>query len=96
MNIFEAIYQNNHEKVLSLLANGVPVNSVEDASMLTPLHHAVSRNDLLMTFILLSVGADLCAKDVFGLSAADIAIEHQHATVYKLLLRFAGIKIVIK
>ena len=96
MNIFEAIYQNNHEKVMWLLANGVPVNSVEDASFLTPLHHAVSRNDLLMTFILLSVGADLCAKDVFGLNAADIAIEHQHATVYKSLLRFAGITIIIK
>lgn len=72
-----------------MIKNSIPfdVNAVTGYPSVTPLHLASINGHLDFVELLISLKANLNAKDYAGLLAIDLAAQHGHVAVVKVLLR---------
>lgn len=87
MSLIEAICRDNIGLVKQLLSDSVDVKACEDEDCITPLHHAVQRNQLLVVKSLLAAGADPLAVTADGTSALELAQSYGFTAISNLLLQ---------
>ena len=87
----EAAATGNLDQVARLIENQVSLNA-HDYDKRTALHLASCEGRIEVVKHLISLGADVTARDRFGNSALDDAIRHGHANI-KLLLYDAGARV---
>lgn len=86
--LIEAVVQNNSDEVKKLLNAGVNPNHYEDLAKLYPIHFAALYNALDVVPLLVKAGADATAKSSEGITAMEIAKQHNHLDMVQLLMKF--------
>lgn len=80
--LFEAIKNDNKDLTVSLVKEGVDVNSRDKEDLnKTPLHVAAEKGNVILYLYLIKNGADIYAKDDLGRTAKDIAVENDHVEI---------------
>ncbi len=85
MDIFEAVKYNNVEQVKSWIAKKNKINQT-DPDGNTPLHYAVSKNNLAIVQMLIDAGADQNIKNNNRETAIDIAQRNNSIEITDLLI----------
>jgi len=83
--LFDAISDENMDKLQGCLASGADVNMRDDTGM-SALHYAVDRGLLAMVHVLLDSGAALDAQDHDGQTALMYAVTCEHTAVVQALV----------
>ena len=93
MDIFEAIGNNNINRVKELLESGVDVNSQTEYGD-TPLHVACEKNKIeIVKLLLQNSNIDVNVEDEYGNTPLYIACEKNYIEIVKLLLAKSDIEI---
>jgi hypothetical protein len=74
-NMFDLVHKGNYEVVYSKVKEGISVNLRNDQDQ-TLLHYAVLYNQVKIAKLLITLGADLYAKDKFGQTALEVIQKH--------------------
>lgn len=83
-----AIINNDADTVAQGLEEGIDANFTLDGDGITPLHFAAQNNALESAVLLITAGARMDNKTVDGQTPLEIAIEHRHPEMIKLLRVF--------
>jgi len=84
-DFFDAVIDNDAQKVEDFLKRGMDPNATLDRHALTPLHFAVMHDSAAAAMVLIRYGANINAEDVDGMTPHDWALQRHPQNMATLL-----------